>query len=347
MFEDITPESIKEEILADITTADTREGSYTNNLVSPTATQLWKVYDGMNAVVPIVYIDETSGEYIDKKCNERGITRKAGTKAHTELKLTGNDGVAIPSGTIFLTTDGLEYEASSAATILAGTATITVNAVEVGESYNAAAGSIVNQYNNISGLTSVTNVAAATGGTDPETDASLVARYYAYMQKPATSGNVHHYEQWALEVDGVGGVKVNPLANGPGTVGVLIVDSDKQPVASEIVANCAAHIEANRPIGAMVTVASATGLAINVAATVTIESSTTKALVQAAFIEKLDAYLKSIAFQKYTVTYNQIAYILLGIDGLTDYTSLTVNSGNINITVATDQVPVLGTVVIS
>lgn len=350
MFEDKTPESIKSEILSGITEASTREGSYTGNLVSPVATQLWKVYDAMNAVIPIAYIDETSGKYIDKRCAERGITRKPGTKAHTVLTFTGNDGTVIPASTVFLTLDGLEYETAAAVTIAAGTANVTVNAVEVGEDYNVPAGSITNQYNSISGLSAVTNAGAAIGGTDPESDASLVTRYYNYLQKPATSGNVHHYEQWALEVDGVGAVKVTPLVNGPGTVGVMIVGPDKQPASSEVVTACAAHIEENRPIGPGpdgIIVASAASLVINVAASVIIDIGTTLEAVQTDFTAKLDAYLKSIAFVRYQVLYNQISYILLGINSVTDFTSLTVNGGTANIIVAADQVPVLGAVVVS
>jgi len=358
MFEDKTPESIKAEILSEITEADTREGSYTSNLVSPTVTQIWKVYDAMNAVIPIAYIDETSGEYIDKRCAERGIARKPGTKAHTVLTFAGNDGTMIPAGTVFLTLDGLEYETAAAVMIAAGTANVTVNAVEVGEDYNVPAGSITNQYNSISGLSAVTNAAAAIGGTDPESDASLVTRYYNYLQKPATSGNVHHYEQWALEVDGVGAVKVTPLVNGPGTVGVMIVDADKQPVSAEVVAACAAHIEEERPIGPGadgIIVQSAAALQINVTATITIGSDTTLETVQAEFAAKLDAYLKKVAdaymrnpaMSEYQVLYNQVAYTLLGIESVTDYTALTVNGGMANIDVAADQVPVMGTVVVS
>ncbi|MBE6831070.1 MAG: baseplate J/gp47 family protein [Ruminococcaceae bacterium] len=350
MYEDITPESIKEEVFSDLTNIDTREGSYTNNLVGPVAVQIWKNYQAMNALVPIAYIDETSGEYIDKRCKERGIVRKPGTKAHAELTFTGIDGTVIPAGTIFLTLDGFEFETAGAVTIVSGSAAATVNAVEVGEAYNVPVGSIGNQYKSISGLSAVTNSAAAAGGTDPESDKSLVERYYNYLQKPATSGNVHHYEQWALEVNGVGAVKVTPLLNGPGTVGVMVVGPDKQPVSSEVVFACAAHIEEVRPIGPGpdgIIVQSAVALQINVTAAVTIESNTTLEAVQEEFAEKLDAYLKSIAFIKYQVLFNQIAYILLGIESVTDYTSLTVNDGTANISVAADQVPVLGTVVVS
>ncbi len=348
MFEEITPESIKKSILDNMkTNLDKREGSYTNDMLGPTATELWKVYDAMNAVVPIVYIDETSGEYIDKKCTERGIIRKPGTKAHGELTFAGSDGTVIPAGTVFLTLDGLEYETAVATTITAGVATATIKAVEVGEVYNVQSGSITNQYNSISGLTEVTNKVATADGTDPESDKSLVDRYYNYLQKPATSGNIHHYEQWALEVDGVGGVKVTSLASGNGTVGVLIVGPTKQPVGSEIVTHCATRIEDNRPIGATVTVKSASGLAVNVAAAIAVESKITKEKVKAEFTLRLDAYLKSIAFVKYQVLYNQISFILLGIDGVVDYSALTVNGGTANIPIGADQVPVLGTVVIN
>jgi uncharacterized phage protein gp47/JayE len=348
VFEDITAESIKQNILdAMQTDIDKREGSYTGDMVAPVATELWKVYDAMNALLPIAFVDETSGEYIDKRAAEVGITRKAGTKAHAELTLTGTAGTVVPAGTVFLTPDGLEYETDADAVLdSSGTAVVTVNAAEVGEAYNVPAGSITNQYNSLAGLSSVTNQAAAVGGTDPETDESLVNRYYAYLQKPAISGNAHHYEQWALEVDGVGAVKVTPLQNGPGTVGVLIAGPEKQPVDSEIVAACAAHIEENRPIGATVTVESAKGLTIDVSATVTIESSTTKETVQAALYEAVEKYLESIAFENYTVLYNHIAYLLLGTDGVIDYTALTVNGGTANISIADDEVPVLGTVTV-
>lgn len=349
MFEDVTAESIKKNILdAMQTDADKREGSYTSEMVAPVSTELWKLYTALNAVIPIAFIDGTSGEYIDRRAAEVGITRKAGTRAGVGLTLTGTAGTVVPAGTIFLTPDGLEYGTSAEAALDgSGTAAVTAAAAEVGGAYNVPAGSVVGQYNSIAGLSAVTNGAAAAGGTDPETDESLVGRYYAYLQKPATSGNVHHYEQWALEVDGVGAAKVTPLAAGPGTVGVLIAGPEKQPVSSEVVAACAAHIEESRPVGASVTVASAGGQTVNVAAKVTIESGTTKEKVRDALFQAVGGYLKSIAFRTYTVLYNHIAYLLLGIQGVTDYTDLTVNGGTQNIVIADNQVPVPGTVTVS
>jgi uncharacterized phage protein gp47/JayE len=347
VYEDLTVEEVKSEIIEKMTTdIDTREGSFTNDMISGVAYEMWKVYQSLDAIIPIAYVDETSGEYIDKRCSEYGIERKAGTKATSVLILTGTIGTAIPKAKVFMTSEGLEFTSNEAVTIMDGTITVIATAAEIGEEYNVEAGTITKQFVNLSGLTTVTNT-AATGGANAETDTALVTRLYEYLQKPATSGNSNHYKQWALSVDGVGNAKVTPLWDGPGTVRVLIVGSDNEPVDSAIVANCAEYIEENRPIGATVTVASAEGLEINVEANITIETSTTKETVQETFKTTLDNYLRGIAFETYTVVYNRIAYILLDIEGVVDYTLLNINGGTVNITFSEEQVPIIGTVVVS
>lgn len=347
MYENLTVESIKSDIISRLSTdIKTNEGSYTNDMVSAVAFEIWNVYQSLNAVIPIAFVDETSGEYIDKRCAEYGITRKTGTAAKAVLNLTGTDGTQIPAGKVFLTADGLQFTTDSLVTIASGSATVNATAVDVGEAYNVDVSTIVLQLSNINGLTTVTNEKAA-GGTDPETDIALVKRLYDYLQNPATSGNEAHYKQWALSVDGVGAAKIYSLWDGPGTVKVMIVSNDNEPVDSTIVENCAAYIESNRPIGATVTVESAQGLNINVDANVILDSSTTSEKVKAAFEAELDKYFKSIAFEKYTIVYNRIAYMLLDISGVIDYTLLTINGDDINISIAANEVPIMGNVEVS
>jgi uncharacterized phage protein gp47/JayE len=198
---------------------------------------------------------------------------------------------------------------------------------------------------------------AATGGTDPESDAALYERIDEKRKYPATSGNEAHYRQWALACDGVGECRVDKLWDGPGTVRVVIVGYDMDPVDDTVVARCADYIETQRPVGAAVTVASAAGLAISVTATVVIGSEVALADVQAAFVSKLDTYLHSVvsaAFQAQredknaaktcTVYYNRIAALLMDVDGVTDYRELLVNGGTETIVTDEISVPVLGEV---
>lgn len=348
MYEDKTPETIKTEILASMGTAlDIREGSYTNDMVAAVALQIWKLYNSLNALIPMVYVDDTSGTYIDSKCANYGITRKNGTKATVTLSFTGTNGTEIAAGSTFLTINGLQFRTTAATMIANGIASVAAEAVTVGELYNVAAASITRQMVTKAGINTVTNAATTAGGTNAETDATLVTRLYAYLQKPATSGNVNHYEQWALAVNGVGAAKVTALENGAGSVGILIGGADKGPVDSSVVTACSAHIEDMRPIGAAVTVTSVSARTINVTATITIDASTTKAVVQAAFTAQLTAYLAGLAMVKYTIVYNRVAFILMDLPGVENYSVLTINSVTTDIVIAENEIPLLGTVVVS
>lgn len=344
MFEDMTPEGIKQEILSAAGSGwDTREGSFLSDLAAPIANQIWKVYQSLNALIPIAYVDESSGGYIDLRCAEFGITRKAGTRAQAQLAFTGQAGVVIPAGTAFLTPGGLEYDLAEDVTLTGSGGSGTVEAAQAGEAYNVEAGEIQTLLTNISGLETVT-AGAATGGSDPESDGALVGRLYDRLKLTATSGNSASYVQLAKETDRVEHAKVQPLWAGPGTVKVLIAGSGKKPVDSTVVASCAAHIEEERPIGATVTVASVSPLTVNVAATVTVEASVTKSQVESAFEAVLEEYLQGLALQKYTILYNRVAFLLMDIPGVVDYSALTVNGGTADVAIGADQAPVLGEV---
>lgn len=347
MYEEKTPESIKAEILANLSTEiEKREGSFAADMAAPVALELWKLYDSLNAVLPIAFVDETSGEYIDKRCGDYGITRKSG-RAVVDVTFDGQEGKTIPAGSVCVTDNGLEFITLAQCVVTEGTAKTGTEAAKVGAAYNVPAGAINRLLTPISGITGVTNLEAAAGGADLESDAALVERLYAYLRRPATSGNADHYRQWALETPGVGAAKIYPLWQGPGTVKVLIVDPEKGPVTGEVRQACADHIEENRPVGAAVTVASAEGLAVNVTATVVLNSSVTVSDVQEKFSAQLREYLKGVAFEKYELLYNRIVFLLLDIAGVENFTALTVNGGTENIEVGSDQVPVPGEVSIS
>lgn len=346
MYENISPESIKEEVFAALKTGlDTREGSFVNDMTSALAVELYKAYTGLRAAIPMFYVDETSGEYIDKRAAWYGITRKQGAKARAVVVLTGVEETRVPAGTIFTTAGGLRFALLEEAVLAADGAQPPAEARDVGERYNVGAGAITQQYVSMPGVTGVSSLAAA-GGTNPESDASLVGRLYAFLQKPATSGNAHHYEQWAMAVDGVGAARVFPAKNGGGTVTVLVAGPEKQPVDSAVVAACAAHIEENRPVCVGVTVVSAKERPITVRAAVRLESRAAPDGVRDQFADSLREYLLAVALERREIPYNRIAYMLLDIDGVVDYTSLTVNGGTGNIVLEENEVPVLGEVTV-
>ena len=74
MFEDMTPERIRSRILSRLKTGlQTREGSFTNDIIAAAAAELSECYHSLDALLPAFYVDETSGQYIDKQawCRRR------------------------------------------------------------------------------------------------------------------------------------------------------------------------------------------------------------------------------------------------------------------------------------
>ena len=253
-----TYENIKQRILNNIQTdIDKREGSFTQNLISPISQELAKFYIEQEDLVNMAFVRNGFFNYLDDKCWEYGIDRKIGTSAVGEVTFEGADGTSISNGTVIYHND-LYYVVLNDADISNGKADLIVEAYEMGKKYNVIRNTEFALKENIQGVTRVYAKEDFKGGTDTETDEELRDRYFDTIKKSYTSGNVAHYEAWTTEVSGVGLCKVYPLKNGNGTVEVVITDSYMLGASSELIESVKANIEEKRPIGANVSVVSAT-----------------------------------------------------------------------------------------
>lgn len=351
-FDSLTPEGVQDMLRAfveDELGLSTAEGTLLQIILAPGAYVFWEGLQALRAQVPISFVDETSGSFIDKDAAGYGITRKPGTAASVTLTFTGSAGTTVPAGTLCVTQDGLGFATDEDLTLGEdGRGTVTATADAVGTTYNVLAGAIVSTQQAVSGVTSLTNEAAAAGGTDPETDAALFARLDAYKKTPPTSGNDRHYHQWALEVNGVGAASVIRCWDGPGTVKVIIADMALHPVTEELRAEVAAYIETQRPVTAEVTVESAAGVPVTVSVTVSTDGTVFKLDTEKELTERLAEYLGEIAFTEGAeVVYNRVLALVMGLPGVTDCSGLTVNGGTANVPLDATQIPMLGSVTVS
>ena len=365
MFESKTPESIRTSILGRMEASgliQTREGSFASDLAAAVSLEISEFYHQLDMLLPAFYLSEGSGSYIDKQAAIVGITRKPGTLAHCTITFTGSDGALIPAGMPFYTATGLTFLLEADTVLAGGSAQGSLAAEAVGSAWNIGPGEIVNTLKNVPGVSGYTN-REASGGTDPETDGSLLGRYLLRMQRTPTSGNPWHYQMWAREVPGVGAARVVSKWSGPGTVQVILADANLEPPDSEIVKEADAHIQAERPVGPAVTVVAAGAQPIAIQAAVTIDGTTSLPEVRARVETTVRAYLQELASQvfadnidleletlegkTYTILYNRIAFLLLSVPGVVDYASLTVNGGTGNLVVAADQLPQLQEVTIT
>lgn len=328
---------------------DKTEGSFFYDAEAPVAEELASAYSEQEAILNKGFVETATGEYLNYKVAEQGIIRKAAIKATATVTVTGAEGASMAIGDL-VASDTANYAATEAKTIAAGQTTmdVAVECVTAGSIGNVPVGAIKYFPITLQGLIGVTNALAVTNGYDAETDAALRQRYYEKVQTPATSGNKYHYRNWAKEVAGVGDARVFPLWNGAGTVKVVIIDSNMTGAEAELVTATETYIEEVRPIGATVTVASATEKAINVNATLTIDTDNyTLAQVKASIEANITAHLKEIAFIEDYVSYAKIGNIILSTAGVLDYASLLVNSGTANISIAETEVAVLGVVTVA
>ena len=351
-FDSLTPEGVQDMLRAfveDDLGLYAGEGGLLNIILAPGAYVFWEALQALRAQVPISFVDETSGAYIDKAAAAYGITRKPGTPASVDVTFTGTANAVVPAGTMCVTADGLGFLTDEELTLGEdGSGTVPATSDDVGAVYNVPAQAIVTTQESVAGVSGVTNDAAAAGGTDPEADAALFARLDAYRKTPPTSGNDRHYHQWALEVNGIGAASVIRCWDGPGTVKVIVADMELRPVEEDKVEEVAAYIETQRPVTAEVTVESAEGVGVQVAVTVETDGTVSKLNTEQALTDRLAEYLGTLAFQTGAeVVYNRVLAIVMGLDGVTDCSGLTVNGGTANVPLDADEVPLLGTVTVN
>lgn len=327
---------------------DIQEGGFLYELVSQIIYQIWGYYDALDAVMDMAFVNENSGEYIDMRAAEYGITRKEGEKATVVLVFSGDADSEIEAGTIAEDGAGNAFATNVSAAIGAGgSVNVLATCTEPGAAGNAPAGTIIYLAGDIIGVDDVTNLEAAAGGTDGETDAELLARLDDFRRRPATSGNAYAYKQWAMEVNGIGYAIVYPLANGAGTVSIAVASSEKRAVTAEKAAEVAAHIETQRPIGATVTVASVSETAINVSASIQHSADVTISEIKGALESALASYIRELDIAENEIKINAIGALIMGIDGVTDFKDLKLNNGTGNVTIADGAVPVPGEVTAS
>lgn len=324
---------------------DTSVGSFFYDILYPVALQIGYMQDTVDKLADNTFALTATGEYLDRKVAEQGITRNQATYATGTVRIYGTRGTIVLSGAK-LAADTILFAVNSTVTIPeAGYVDVTATCVTAGSKGNVGVGQINRFPVTLPGLTSVENITAFTGGYDAESDFDLLERYLAKVQNPNASGNKNNYIEWAKEASaGVGSVEVVPLWNGAGTVKVIITDANNQPAEQELVTLVAQHIEENRPIGASVTVVSAEEQTITISVTIIGDKSDT---VQEAIKSAVKEYLSDIALESDYVSYAKIGGLILSVDGVEDYTGLTVNSGTSNVQIDDGHVPVLGSVVIT
>lgn len=254
-----------------------------------------------------LFADTADAEHLARIATIWGVTRKAAVAASGPVTFTGTDGSIIPAGTVLQRSDGTDYATDFDDAIEAGSATVTVTAVEAGASGNTETGSTLSLVAAIAGVDSQATVAdpGVTGGADTEPDDELRARLIARIQQPPQGGSRADYERWALEITAVTRAWVYPHELGAGTVVVRIVTDDAPggliPDAATVQA-VQDHINEKCPVKADARVFAPVAAPLN--PTIQLEPNT--AAVQAAVEAELQDLLRREAIPGGTIEWSHL-----------------------------------------
>ena len=331
------------------------EGTFNFDIAATFGITAEEVYKELEFWEKQTFIDTaTEDEYVDKHALMFGVKRRVGTKAKGTLKVTGKANSIIEENTIFLNRDGIKYKSLRKEYLsTAGVAEIEIECLSEGKIGNAAIGEITTFEIQNSNIYSVINEKEIINGYDKEPNSVLVARAKEKATRPAHSGNIYDYEQWAKQVDGVGKVLVKPLWNGNGTVKVLVANYNNDTADSSLIQKVRERIQRDdgRPVGADVTVDSFTAKNINVSIQVILKTGFSISDVK----EKIESLLKAVikigsaTFEKgrkSILSINRLEKTILEIDGIND-NFIKVNNSNSNLEIAEDEILIVGTVIIN
>jgi len=370
VFESYTYENIMSNLLAQAPTGvDTREGSIFYDAVSGVALRMAKLYTDLDLVFFLTQLPTTIGEELDMKASEQGLTRHAATPVSYYFVYTGE--TPEPGERFFL--DGLYFTLRKTTV-----GVLFLECEEAGASHNfIQSGTPVVPVNNIDGLTSSSIGAIKEYGTDTEEDEALRSRIQSKISGPAENGNKQHYKKWCEEADdSVGLARITPLWNGPNTVKAVLINKEGLPCdADEVVPKVQQYVdpatlgytaivnnveyvvgdglgEGVANLGAHFTAVAADEVDIAVSATVELASGYSAATAKTDVENALRAYFKNLvltteAASDVVVRVSAVGAVLASIEGILDYSSLTINGGTSNISPGEDGVPAVGEVTLN
>lgn len=283
--------------------------------------------------------------------------RKAGTKATTNVVFsrTGSSGnVTIPSGTRLKTASGLRFITTADISISDGDTDsdpVEAEAESVGTSYNVSSTTITVIEDQVAGVDSVTNPAAATGGVDRETDIAFKKRFQDYIEGLGRA-NLAGIRSAALSVEGITSVDVvehfPPVSDVNATV--YIDDGSSGGVSTALVADVQSVIDGDgteenpgyRSAGVNVEVAKPAVVTQDIDVTLEVIGGVDVDQVESDVIDALTEYVNTLGVGN-DIIYNELVTAVMNVYGIADSDVTTPSS---NVTIASTQVGRVGTITI-
>lgn len=348
-YENMTYEVILQRMMnrvtEDYSNLDNREGSIIFNALAPAAMELAIMYTELDNALRESFINTASREYVLIACEQMGMDIsqfEANAGIHK-----GEFNVEVAIGSRW-NCDLFNYTVTEFIEMNGEYYTYRMECDTVGTAPNNQTGDLTPITDVPQDLTYAKLVECLIEGENKTSDEDIKTAYYEYVNSVATDGNVAQYKRWCSEFEGIGNSKIFPLWNGDNTVKVSILSVSNRAATEELIAEFQEYLDpgitgmgdGEAPIGAFVTVTTATEVPINVSATVMLKDGYTDT---AQITEALVKHFASIAYDKSLVAYMNVGATILAVEGVDFITDLTINDGTNDVMLGDEEIPVLGT----
>lgn len=348
MYEDMTYEYLLQEKLSQISNdVDKREGSIIYDAMAGNSMESAMIYEAIDSVYKETNPETASRENLIDKVRERGLTPLPATAAVG----IGEFNIDVPIGARF-SLDNYNW----VVTDQISTGKFHLTCETAGEAPNALTGNLI-PIDYIDGLESAVLTSIVINGEDEEETEALRARYYESFDSQSYSFNRAQYISVTEAFPGVGGCKVYRAAFGPGTVKLVITDSDYGVPSFELIESVQTAIDPTQnsgegiglaPIDHKVTVVGATGVAINIETTMSFAAGWSLETAMPNIEEALDAYYEELNStwadeEALIVRISQIESRLLTLPGVVDIMGTKLNGSPTNAVLDEAAIAVRGT----
>lgn len=356
--DDNDPDSIHERMMENLPDdIDDTPGGFPFDFTMPSAIEKSELIEfHLIRALMIAFPQYAWDEWLDLHGQQVHITRHEASKATGYLLLEGEPDTEIEAGTIFCVPavgdiPAIEYETDEDCMINEdGTVNVAITAVEAGADANVKAGSISIMDEPMDEITGITNPNAVTGGAREETDDDYYDRIaFEYENNRTYLGNDSDYKRWAQEA-GAGDCIVDTAANSPGTVKLVLIDTNGQPASDALIKQVYDYIVSPDDRKARLLPTACAELYCVSAITVEIdytctglEYDGTTSIQQ--IVSKFETELKKIyskAKSEGVLRYNDVRPLISSIIGVQDFDTFLINGSTSNIVFATEEYPETG-----
>lgn len=324
---------------------DKREGSVIYDAIAPAAYELARLYEDIELKEKNTFAGTADREYLIKRGQEIGISPHAATYAVRKAAFTPID-IEINLGERF-SYETVNFYVSEK--IEPGFYEVTCE--QVGSVGNHGEGDLI-PISYVKGLTSAKLLGdILIYGEDEESTEDFRARYFSTLPTMTLDGNKKQYEKWCKEYPGIGNFKIFPEWAGKNTVKVSILSAENTVASQTLVNDFQEYLDPNKeglgngkaPIGAVVTVSTATVKNVNVTASVAFKAGY---YVPVDLEENLDTYLRNLNYNKNVISYAAISAIFYNDPAIDLVLELKLNGAQENITLSDEEIAALGTLTV-